>query len=148
MRRLVKLGMRVTLTRAQRSSGAAAGGPPFRTFVREGLEPIAISDTTGTTPAFSPLQGIAALVAPAGEGGGARAGESVTFDDALRMWTLWAARGNQEERDKGSIAVGKLGDFVVLSRDPRALPAPEPVRDRGECHRPRRRSRFRTGAGP
>ena len=125
VRRLVKLGMRVTLTRAQRSSGAAAGGPPFRTFVREGLEPIAISDTTGTTPAFSPLQGIAALVAPAGEGGGARAGESVTFDDALRMWTLWAARGNQEERDKGSIAVGKLGDFVVLSRDPRALPAPE-----------------------
>jgi len=41
----------------------------------------------------------------------------------LRMWTVWAAKAGFEERDKGSIAVGKLGDFAVLSGDPHRLPA-------------------------
>jgi predicted amidohydrolase YtcJ len=122
VRRMRKLDMRVTITRAQHRAPGATGGSPFRTFVREGLEPMAISDTTGTTPVFSPVEGIAALVA---EEAGAMVGETVTFDDALRMWTLWAARGNGEEHDKGSIAVGKLGDFVVLSQDPRGRPTSE-----------------------
>ena len=46
-------------------------------------------------------------------------GESVTLDQALRMWTLWPARNNSEEHEKGSVEVGKFGDFVVLSADPR-----------------------------
>jgi predicted amidohydrolase YtcJ len=36
--------------------------------------------------------------------------------------TIWAARGGFEEEDKGSVAVGKLGDFAVLSDDPCSLP--------------------------
>ncbi len=36
--------------------------------------------------------------------------------------------GTFEERDKGSIAVGKLGDFTVLSDDPRRV-APEALFD-------------------
>ena len=119
VRRIRELGMRVTITRARQGSLGQTGGSPWKTFVREGLEPIAISDTTGSTPEFSPLGGIASLVASPGEGGATPPGESVTFAEALRMWTLWAARGNSEERDKGSIRVGKLGDFAVLSADPR-----------------------------
>jgi predicted amidohydrolase YtcJ len=38
------------------------------------------------------------------------------------MHTIWAAVGGFEEQDKGSIAVGKLGDFAVLSDDPRGRP--------------------------
>jgi predicted amidohydrolase YtcJ len=41
------------------------------------------------------------------------------------MHTLWAAHGGFEERDKGSIAFGKLGDFAVLSEDPRGRPGKE-----------------------
>lgn len=36
----------------------------------------------------------------------------------LKAMTIWAAWQNAEEEDKGSIEVGKLADFAVLSRDP------------------------------
>lgn len=37
---------------------------------------------------------------------------------ALKAMTIWPAWQHYEENTKGSIAVGKLADFVVLSRDP------------------------------
>jgi predicted amidohydrolase YtcJ len=36
------------------------------------------------------------------------------------LFTLGNARAGYEDRDKGSIAVSKLGDFAVLSSDPHA----------------------------
>jgi hypothetical protein len=51
--------------------------------------------------------------------------EALSFEDALRMHTLWAAYAGFEERDKGSITAGKLGDFAVLSADPRGRPGKE-----------------------
>jgi predicted amidohydrolase YtcJ len=58
-------------------------------------------------------------------GGAAPPGESVTLDQALRMWTLWPARNNGEDHEKGSIEVGKVGDLAVLSADPRGRSASE-----------------------
>lgn len=117
--RLKQLGMRLTITRATPpvGDGRRRRGPAFAALVRAGLDPIAVSDATGTTPGFSPMAGIASLVA------WGRGDDAISFDDALRMWTLWAARGELEEQDKGSIEVGKLGDFAVLSADPRGRPA-------------------------
>ena len=59
--------------------------------------PAACSDATGTVPVFSPLGAIASLVAPPEEGGGTPPGEELTFDDALRMHTIWAARSGFED---------------------------------------------------
>ena len=128
MRRLRELGIRVVTTphfgRRRRSELRT---PRFRTLIEEGLEPIAVTDATGTVPgSSSPLFNMACAVAARGEGGGAPGPEeAVTFEEALRMHTLWAAHGGFEEQDKGSIAAGKLGDFAVLSEDPRGRPGRE-----------------------
>jgi hypothetical protein len=44
--------------------------------------------------------------------------EALSVDQALRLHTINAARAMGEENVKGSIAPGKLGDLVVLDRDP------------------------------
>jgi predicted amidohydrolase YtcJ len=45
--------------------------------------------------------------------------------DALRAYTSGAAWAAFEEKEKGTLTPGKLADFVVLSRDPIAIPERE-----------------------
>jgi predicted amidohydrolase YtcJ len=61
---------------------------------------------------------VACVATPFEEGGGAPADETLPVEDAFRMFSLWNAQVGYEDRDKGSIEVGKFGDFAVLSRDP------------------------------
>jgi predicted amidohydrolase YtcJ len=49
--------------------------------------------------------------------------EAVTRQEALRMMTSAAARFSFDERNRGSIEVGKLGDFVVLDDHFLTVPA-------------------------
>ena len=41
---------------------------------------------------------------------------------ALKAMTIWPAYHHFEERTKGSLEVGKLADFAVLSKDPTKVP--------------------------
>jgi predicted amidohydrolase YtcJ len=119
MRRVKNAGMRVTMYVPGYRDPEYR--PLYATLIREGLQPVAISDATGTMQQFGPLLGIASIVAPASDGGFAPQGQAPNVEDAFRMWTTWAASAQFEEADKGSIAVGKLGDFAILNRDPRKL---------------------------
>lgn len=51
--------------------------------------------------------------------------EAVSREEALKMFTLWAAYAAFEENIKGSIEVGKLADLTVLSADIMKIPASE-----------------------
>jgi predicted amidohydrolase YtcJ len=53
--------------------------------------------------------------------------EAVSREEALRMMTSMAARFSFDEKNRGSIEAGKLGDFVVLSDDFLTVP-PEHLR--------------------
>jgi len=49
--------------------------------------------------------------------GGFYPNERLTREEALKGMTIWSAYANKEEKNKGSITVGKDADFVILSDD-------------------------------
>lgn len=51
--------------------------------------------------------------------------QAVSREQALKMFTAWPAYAAFEEKDKGSIEVGKLADLTVLSKDIMKIPAPD-----------------------
>ncbi len=130
IRQAKALGLTLGITAPRQRPGTPAPGGAYsrvhryRTLV--GLEmAIAVLDAAGPGGNYHPMQGIANMITEHAAGGAAPPGESVTLDQALRMWTLWPARNNAEDHEKGSIEVGKCGDFAVLSADPRGRPAAE-----------------------
>ena len=42
---------------------------------------------------------------------------ALTREEALRGMTIWAAKANIEEKEKGSLEKGKLADFIILDYD-------------------------------
>lgn len=49
--------------------------------------------------------------------GGFQSENALSREQALKGMTLWAAYGQFEEEEKGSIETGKLADFVILDQD-------------------------------
>ncbi|PYK13404.1 MAG: amidohydrolase, partial [Verrucomicrobia bacterium] len=58
--------------------------------------------------------------------------QAVSREDALKMFTIWPAYAAFQEKDKGSIEVGKLADFTVLSADIMKIPEMEILATRNE----------------
>ena len=59
--------------------------------------------------------------------------QKIRVEEALRAYTTRAAFAGFEENEKGSLAPGKLGDFVVLSGDPLSIPPQQLDRIRAEA---------------
>ena len=49
-------------------------------------------------------------------------------EEAIRIYTLGSVYASFEENIKGSIKVGKLADFVILSNDPTKV-SPDTIKD-------------------
>ena len=77
----------------------------------------------------APLLGIHDMVNRRTASGAAfNAGEAITAEEALRAYTWGSAYASHAEQAKGSIGVGKLADFTVLSEDPIAV-SPDRIAD-------------------
>jgi predicted amidohydrolase YtcJ len=83
---------------------------PVRTLMRPGMLVAGGSDST-VTP-LGPLIGVHAAV------NHTNSAERVSVQEGLELYTINAARIAFQETDRGSLEVGKLGDFVVLAEDP------------------------------
>lgn len=49
--------------------------------------------------------------------GGYQMENALSRQDALRGMTIWAAKSNFEENEKGSLEKGKFADFIILDKD-------------------------------
>jgi predicted amidohydrolase YtcJ len=56
--------------------------------------------------------------------------QAVSREQALKMFTIWPAYAAFEEKDKGSIEVGELADFTMLSQDIMKIPEAEILQTR------------------
>jgi predicted amidohydrolase YtcJ len=101
----------------------ARTGFRFRALIDAGLEPAAGTDVTGIYLAnVDPFLGIYAAVTRESDMGVFEPAQAVSVTEALKMWTIWAARAMGEEAVKGSIEPGKFADMAVLSDDIFAIP--------------------------
>ncbi len=83
---------------------------PFLAMARAGLLLAGGSDST-VTP-MGPLIGLHAAV------NHSNSAERMSVQQGLELYTINAARIAFQEKDRGSLEVGKLGDLVVLAQDP------------------------------
>ena len=103
---------------ADSGSDRAKTGFQFKTIVDAGLEPAAGTDMTGIyMDNMSPFEAIYGEVTRQSNMGLLQPDQSISVTDALKMFTIWAAKSLGQEKDKGSVEIGKLGDLTVLSDD-------------------------------
>lgn len=100
---------------------------PIASLLKAGIPVAGSSDCPIVPP--NPLIGIYSAISRKTETGEAVGeGEKINPLDALRMYTVHAARASFEEGLKGSITPGKLADLIVLNGDPTVAP-PDEIKD-------------------
>jgi hypothetical protein len=83
---------------------------PFKTLMRQGLTLAAGSDCP--VEPISPILGVWGAVTRK-----RFTEENLTVQEALRMYTVNAAYSSFDEKERGTIEVGKLADLTILSAD-------------------------------
>jgi hypothetical protein len=93
---------------------------PYRSYLDAGIK---VAGGCDFPPGpFSPMMAIQGMVTRTGWNGETwGANQRISVDEALRVYTWNGAYNSHEENLKGSIAAGKLADFVVLSEDPHSI---------------------------
>ena len=93
---------------------------PYRSYLGAGIK---VAGGCDFPPGpFSPLMGMQAMVTRTGWNGETwGANQRISVDEALRVYSWNGAYNSHEEHLKGSIAPGKLADFVVLADDPHSV---------------------------
>jgi predicted amidohydrolase YtcJ len=107
---------------ATRIQGAYA----WRALRRTGASLVFSSDLPGSD--WSAMYGLHSAITRQDTSGAPNAGwyaaERMTPEEAVRGYTVWSAHAGFDERDGGSIAIGKRADFTVLDVDPFRLASP------------------------
>jgi predicted amidohydrolase YtcJ len=98
---------------------------PYRRWLDAGLvigggsDHMVRLDALRATNPWDPWFGIQVAVTRRYRGGGVHeAAQVLTRAEAIRFYTIDNARLHHEERDKGSIEVGKLADLIAVDRNP------------------------------
>jgi len=93
----------------------------FRTLLDSGIHAAAGSDFAPGP--FDPRMALQGMVTRTGwDGKTWGANQKISLDQAIRVNTLNGAYNSHEENSKGSIAPGKLADYVVLAENPYSIP--------------------------
>lgn len=103
---------------ARYGSQAARHTPPVRRMLQAGVPVGAGTDATRVA-SYNPWVALSWLVTGRTVGGLALYGEEnlLEREEALRLWTQGSAWFSGDQERKGSLAVGQLADFCVLSSD-------------------------------
>lgn len=93
---------------------------PYRSYLDAGIK---VAGGCDFPPGpFAPLLGMQGMVTRTGWNGETwGANQRITVAEAMRVYTWNGAYNSHEEHLKGSIAVGKVADFVVLADDPQTI---------------------------
>ena len=91
------------------SDGAGKSLDPLRAFLNNKAT-LAFGSDSSIIP-VNPLSGIAAAVDTSDPK------QKITVEEAVRFYTAGAAFAEFQESEKGTVTVGKLADFVILSDD-------------------------------
>lgn len=98
----------------------------FRSMIDAGLEPSGGTDVTGIyLVTLNPFLHMYASVTRNSDMGIFGPEQAITVTEAVKMWTVWAAKAIGEEAVKGSIEPGKYADMTVLSDDIFTMPKEE-----------------------
>jgi predicted amidohydrolase YtcJ len=100
---------------------------PVREMLDAGALVVPGSDWA-VVPSVNPWIGIETLVTREVPGGSAASfgkAEAISVGEALDLFTINAARQERTRNQLGALEAGMLGDFIVIDRDPYAIPARE-----------------------
>ncbi len=115
--RLKAIGAGIAVHGWKYLSGGTSGGPPYRTIVDSGIQVGAGSDSAQIST-LNPWNMLYYMTTGKNVAGNlVNAGQLLTREEALRLYTVNNGWFLKEENKLGSIEVGKFGDLVVLNAD-------------------------------